>query len=336
MPTYLPRTAFGSVANHVTLDRRDHRVLPTAGRRARRHRRRSQTAGRRAGAHYRELRSRLLLNVGRAARQRLLRDDLLRGAPAPGERAGAATTATLQNDLIGGKAAMVSAEPAIRIQRLARLAGGHGADRAPEQRTTSRDPRRARPRDRSFSTSSCVPREVRRSDGQRAEARERDAARRSASAVSSDWGAGASDRRGDAEAAGAAPARGRPRGCGRVSSRALAGTRFAVVLRAGCCATRAPGPRPREPAARADAPVRACPPDLPRARPPPPCRWRARRAARRASTSKSTRCWLSSTAARPAPTCDPSRRFDAGSFAPTRKARPEPLRDAWLAVSRGS
>ncbi len=33
---------------------------------------------------------------------------------------------TLQNDLIGGEGGIVSAEPAVRMQRLARLAGGHG------------------------------------------------------------------------------------------------------------------------------------------------------------------------------------------------------------------
>ena len=42
-------------------------------------------------AHYRDLRRRLLLTLGRAARQRLLRDDLLRRAAQPGDARGAAT-----------------------------------------------------------------------------------------------------------------------------------------------------------------------------------------------------------------------------------------------------
>ena len=48
---------------------------------------------------------------------------------------------TLQNDLIGGEGGIVSAEPAVRMQRLARLAAADpAADRAADSRHGRRDP----------------------------------------------------------------------------------------------------------------------------------------------------------------------------------------------------
>ena len=119
--------------------------------------------------------------LGRAARQRFLRDDLLRRAAQALTRVVRRSDGTLQNDLISGEAGMVSAEPAVRLQRLARLAARRsGPGRACSTAAPSaRSWRHSTPR-RSFAREyRGVSRQVRRAHGQRAEARKRDASRRS-------------------------------------------------------------------------------------------------------------------------------------------------------------
>ena len=119
----LARTVIGLVANHVTLNRRiaafNRRLAialaPTSPPLA-------DCRPDELVAHYRALRSRLLLNWDAP----LVNDffamvfyGLLRRLVA---RWCGQDDATLQNDLIGGEGGMVSAEPAILIRRLARLA----------------------------------------------------------------------------------------------------------------------------------------------------------------------------------------------------------------------
>jgi pyruvate,water dikinase len=124
---YAIRTAGGLVANHLTLDRRidafyerlDRALAPPA----------PPLEDRRIDelvAHYRGLRARLLLGWDAPLVNDffamifygLLRNMVIRWCGDP--------EGTLQNDLIGGEGAIVSAEPAVRMQRLARLASGHG------------------------------------------------------------------------------------------------------------------------------------------------------------------------------------------------------------------
>jgi pyruvate,water dikinase len=123
---YAIRTAGGLVANHLTLNRRidafyerlDRALAPPA----------PPLEDRRIDelvAHYRDLRARLLLSWDAPLVNDffamifygLLRNLVIRWCGDP--------EGTLQNDLIGGEGGIVSAEPAVRMQRLARLAGGH-------------------------------------------------------------------------------------------------------------------------------------------------------------------------------------------------------------------
>ena len=120
---YLARTVAGLLVNHATIDRRvdafyrrlDEALAPPQ----------PPLADRRPDelvAHYRDLRSRLLLRWDAPLVNDffamifygLLRHLVTRWC---GDPAG-----TLQNDLIGGDGGIVSAEPAVRMQRLARLA----------------------------------------------------------------------------------------------------------------------------------------------------------------------------------------------------------------------
>ena len=123
---YLTRTIAGLIANHLTLNRRidafytrlDHALVapdpPIEDRRI------DELV-----AYYRDLRSQLLLKWDAPLVNDffammfygVLRNLVIRWC---GDAGG-----TLQNDLIGGEGAIVSAEPAVRMQRLARLAAGH-------------------------------------------------------------------------------------------------------------------------------------------------------------------------------------------------------------------
>jgi pyruvate,water dikinase len=122
---YVIRTAGGLVVNHLTLNRRidafyerlDRALAPPA----------PPLEDRRIDelvAHYRDLRARLLLGWDAPLVNDffamifygLLRNLVIRWCGDP--------EGTLQNDLIGGEGGIVSAEPAVRMQRLARLAGG--------------------------------------------------------------------------------------------------------------------------------------------------------------------------------------------------------------------
>jgi phosphohistidine swiveling domain-containing protein len=123
---YLARTVAGLIANHLTLNRRidafyarlDRALSPPH----------PPIEDRRIDelvAYYRELRSQLLLKWDAPLVNDFfamifygaLRNLVIRWC---GDAGG-----TLQNDLIGGEGAVVSAEPAVRMQRLARLAVGH-------------------------------------------------------------------------------------------------------------------------------------------------------------------------------------------------------------------
>ncbi len=123
---YLARTVGGLVVNHLTLNRRidafyarlDRALAPPA----------PPLEDRRIDelvAHYRDLRGRLLLQWDAPQINDffamifygLLRHLVVRWCGAP--------EGTLQNDLIGGEGGIVSAEPAVRMQRLARLASPH-------------------------------------------------------------------------------------------------------------------------------------------------------------------------------------------------------------------
>jgi pyruvate,water dikinase len=125
---HVARTLAGLLANHLTLDRRvaafyrrlEIVLAPPSP--ALEDRRPDELT-----AHYRELRTRLLLNWDAPLVNDffamvfygLLRQLAIRWC---GDRGG-----TLQNDLIGGEGGMVSAEPALLMQRLARLAARHPA-----------------------------------------------------------------------------------------------------------------------------------------------------------------------------------------------------------------
>jgi pyruvate,water dikinase len=120
---HLVRTMAGLVGNHFTIDRRvdafyrrlDAALTPPA---PPLHERRPDELI----AHYRDLRGRLLLKWDAPLVNDffamifygLLRHLVTRWCGDPG--------GTLQNDLIGGEGGIVSAEPAVRMQRLARLA----------------------------------------------------------------------------------------------------------------------------------------------------------------------------------------------------------------------
>ena len=124
---HLARTGAGLVLNHLTLDRRvdafyrrlDESLAPPSP--PLEERRPDELI-----AHYRELRGRLLLSWDAPLVNDffamifygLLRHLVMRWC---GDAAG-----TLQNDLIGGEGGIVSAEPAVRMQRLARLAVDSG------------------------------------------------------------------------------------------------------------------------------------------------------------------------------------------------------------------
>lgn len=120
---YLVRTVTGLVVNHVTINRRvdafharlDEALAPPA----------PPLEDRRVDelvAHYRDLRHRLLLSWDAPLVNDflamiyygLLRNLVIKWCDDP--------QGTLQNDLIGGQGGIVSAEPAVRMQRLARLA----------------------------------------------------------------------------------------------------------------------------------------------------------------------------------------------------------------------
>ena len=183
---YAIRTAGGLVANHLTLNRRidafydrlDRALAPPV----------PPLEDRRIDelvAHYRDLRARLLLSWDAPLVNDffamifygLLRSLVIRWCGDP--------EGTLQNDLIGGEGGIVSAEPAVRMQRLARLAGGHSELILRLTRGTVEEIRAALAGHQEFVEQyQRVPGEVRRPDRQRAEARERHAARRSASALS--------------------------------------------------------------------------------------------------------------------------------------------------------
>jgi phosphohistidine swiveling domain-containing protein len=123
---YVIRTVAGLIANHLTINRRidafyerlERALAPPA----------PLLEDRRIDelvAHYRDLRARLLLSWDAPLVNDfvamifygLLRNLVIRWCGDP--------EGTLQNDLIGGDGGIVSAEPAVRMQRLARLAGGH-------------------------------------------------------------------------------------------------------------------------------------------------------------------------------------------------------------------
>ncbi len=123
---YLVGTVGGLIVNHLTLNRRvdafyarlDAALAPPM----------PPLEDRRIDelvAHYRDLRGRLLLSWDAPLINDffamiyygLLRHLVMRWCGDPG--------GTLQNDLIGGSGGIVSAEPAVRMQRLARLAAGH-------------------------------------------------------------------------------------------------------------------------------------------------------------------------------------------------------------------
>jgi pyruvate,water dikinase len=123
---YLARTLAGLVVNHLTLNRRidafyarlDRALAPPV----------PPLEDRRIDelvAHYRELRGQLLLQWDAPLVNDffamifygLLRNLVVRWC--------GASAGTLQNDLISGEGGMVSAEPAVRMQRLARLACPH-------------------------------------------------------------------------------------------------------------------------------------------------------------------------------------------------------------------
>jgi phosphohistidine swiveling domain-containing protein len=123
---YLVRTVGRLIVNHLTLNRRVDAfyarldaalALPTP---ALEDRRIDELV-----VHYRDLRERLLLSWDAPLINDffamiyygLLRHLVMRWCGDPG--------GTLQNDLIGGSGGIVSAEPAVRMQRLARLAAGH-------------------------------------------------------------------------------------------------------------------------------------------------------------------------------------------------------------------
>lgn len=125
---YLARTVGGLLVNHFTLDRRvdafyrrlDAALAPPL----------PPLEDRRPDelvAHYRDLRSRLLLSWDAPLVNDffamifygMLRNLVTRWCGDP--------EGTLQNDLIGGEGGIVSAEPAVRMQRLARLAAGNAA-----------------------------------------------------------------------------------------------------------------------------------------------------------------------------------------------------------------
>src|SRR5204862_2785708 len=123
---YAARTVAGLIVNHATIDRQVHRFTqrlddalappepPLEDRRT------DELV-----AHYRDLRGRLLLRWDAPLVNDffamifygLLRQLVMRWC--------GASAGTLQNDLIGGEGGMVSAEPAVRMQRLARLASPH-------------------------------------------------------------------------------------------------------------------------------------------------------------------------------------------------------------------
>jgi pyruvate,water dikinase len=123
---YLARTLAGLVVNHLTLNRRidafyarlERALVPPV----------PPLEDRRIDelvAHYRELRGQLLLQWDAPLVNDffamifygLLRNLVVRWC--------GASAGTLQNDLISGEGGMVSAEPAVRMQRLARLASPH-------------------------------------------------------------------------------------------------------------------------------------------------------------------------------------------------------------------
>jgi phosphohistidine swiveling domain-containing protein len=125
---YALRTVARLVGNHITLNRRvdafyarlDAALAPPA----------PPLADRRIDelvAHYRDLRGRLLLHWDAPIVNDffamiyygLLRSLVIKWCADPG--------GTLQNDLIGGEGGIVSAEPAVRMQRMAAMATPHGA-----------------------------------------------------------------------------------------------------------------------------------------------------------------------------------------------------------------
>ena len=125
---YALRTVTQLIGNHITLNRRVDAfyarldaalappVPPLADRRI------DELVG-----HYRDLRGRLLLHWDAPIVNDffamiyygLLRSLVIKWCADPG--------GTLQNDLIGGEGGIVSAEPAVRMQRLAAMAAPHGA-----------------------------------------------------------------------------------------------------------------------------------------------------------------------------------------------------------------
>ncbi len=174
---------------------------------------------------------------------------------------------TLQNDLIGGEGGIVSAEPAVRMQRLARLAGGHRELILRLTRGTAEEIQAALAGHQEFVEQYH---EYLAKFGDRTvnelKLESVDAARRSASAVSRRRLARATACRGrrDQPARGvrfggrSAPGRieaARPGGPGRASPAARG-------LRVGPSARAAAGSRSREPAAPAHAAVRPRPPHL--------------------------------------------------------------------------
>ena len=334
---YLARTIAGLVAQSLHPQPSHRRVLRAARSRAgpRRHRRWTSGASTSSSPTIAILRRQLLLDVGRAARQRLLRDDLLRPAAQPG------------GALVRRRRRHAAERSDRRRRRYGQRRAGraHAADGAARRRA-SRLRRSSRRRQRCGDpgrNAGCpgvhqrvrsVSREVRRSHRQRIEARELDAARRSASALPRGGGTRAPGRGRRAtsahDTAGSAADRLRRNRDGGSPTRWLGHPVRRIVFALGAAARAAPRSRSREPATGADAPVRPRPPHLSRDRPPPAHRRSSSTIRGTSSLSRWTRCWRLPTAAR-RPTifvrCCASR--SASSPICRRTGAGRSVRDAW-------